>query len=221
MIDERLQQIFDSKKNPIAKAILQDLFESDEFRLNMCKRLKQLVSKKRGQLGYNMSEGGWTWNDDELDEGIGSALMGLVKTAAAKSVATGLGVSPSTIHGFTKALSNGPKKVVAPHKTAAKSVHTKPAGASLHTAPIHHMVIPSDVHSAIGKHRGEHEQHLNDFVNHYNKGMEAKAKGDKNLAYLHFRNRNRAMVRYQTTAPAAHRKYLNVNKVQQMLSVKE
>src|SRR5262249_53660034 len=163
MIAPRLQQIINNAAHPRAKALLQDLFENDEFKKNMCERLKQLVTEQRARIGYDMqagTSGAWIWDDDELDEGLGSALMGLVKTAAATTAANALGVRPSTINNFAKHLTNRPKKAGAPTKAAAKP--TKPAGAMLHTTPIHHMVLPSHVHSAIAKYLGPHEDHLND-----------------------------------------------------------
>jgi hypothetical protein len=220
MIDERLQRILDSKKNPIAKALLRDLFENDDFRKSMCARLEQLLCEQRGRVGYNMQEGGdWTWQDDELAEGIGSGLMHLVKTAATHTAARALGVRPSTIHGFTKALSNRPKKVAAPAK-AAKPVHTKPT-ATLHTSPSYHMVMPSDVHSKIGHpDHSDHDGHLSDFINHHNKFTSAKEKGDHSAAVVHYRARNHALADYTQTAPKSHLKYLKADKIQQMMTIK-
>jgi hypothetical protein len=231
MIAPRLQQILDNTKHPRAKALLQDLFENDEFKKNMCERLKQLVTEQRARIGYDMqagTSGAWIWDDDELDEDLGSALMGLVKTAATTTAANALGVRPSTINNFTKHLTNRPKKYTAPQKPAtagAKPVQTKPAakpaGASLHTSPIHHVVMLGDVHSKIGAHPGEHENHLSDFINHHNKAMELKAKGDKTGAAVQFRARNHALVRYNNTAPKAHLRHLNNDKVHQMMQIKE
>ena len=225
-MDPRLQQILDNAKHPISKAILRGLFEDDNFKEYMRQRLEHLVGKKRAKVGYDMTNECWTWGkDDELEEGIASGLMHLVKTTAAKSLATGLGVSPSTIHGFTKHLSSKPKKVAGPLRTAqkpAKPVHTKPAGATLHTSPIYHTVLPHDVHSKIGHpDHIEHDQRLSDFINHHNRAMDLKAKGDKSGAAVAFRARNHALVRYTQTAPKAHLKYLNADKVQQMMAIKE
>lgn len=121
-------------------------------------------------------------------------------------------------------------KQVAPKVSAqkpAKPVHTQPA--ATHSSQQHQpgasanydLVSPSGVHSAIGKYPGEHEEHLNQFINHHNKAMEYKAKGDKTGAAVQFRARNHALVRYQQTAPKAHLKHLKADKVQQMMSIKE
>src|SRR5262249_1768765 len=102
-----LQQILDNTKHPIAKAMLRDLFENDDFKENMIKGLKQLMAEQRGRIGYDMkagTSGAWIWDDDELDEGIGSALMHLVRSTVARTAASGLGVSPGTINTFTKHL---------------------------------------------------------------------------------------------------------------------
>src|SRR5262249_35744998 len=210
-----------------AKALLQDLFENDEFKLNMIRRLKHLLAEQRARVGYNMQageSGAWTWNDDELDEGLGSALMGLVRTAATRSLATGIGVSPSTINTFTKHLTNRPKKYAAPQKpttAGAKPVHTKPAGATLHTSPIHHAVLPSDVYKSSGKlEDAEHDDKLNKFVSSHNKMIDAKTKGDKSAARVHYLARNHHLAKYQATATHAHLKRLNSAKVQQIVSIK-
>lgn len=229
-MDARLQQILDSKKHPISKAILRGLFEDENFKKYMAQRVEQLVCEKRGKLGYDMSNECWTWGEDEqLDEGIGSGLMHLVKTAATRSIGQGLGVSPSIIHGFTKHLTNRPKKVAAPAKAAAKPRKTKPAGTKpVHTNPaqasshsVANMVLPSHVHSAVGKYPGEHETHLTNFINAHNKLITAKEKGDKSAARVHYLARNHHLAKYQATAPHAHLKHLNTTKVQQMMSIKE
>ena len=100
-------------------------------------------------------------------------------------------------------------------------MHTKPA-ATLTTAPIHHTILPSDVHSKIGDpDHIEHDEKLNQFINHHNKAMDLKAKGDKSGAAVACRARNHALVRYTQTAPKAHLKHLNADKVQQMMAIKE
>src|SRR5262249_41073960 len=168
----------------------------------------------------------WTWGeDDELDEGIGNALMHLVRTTATATAANALGVRPSTVHGFTKALSNRPKRVAAPQK-AAKPVHTKPASTPQpqHTASatsVANMMLPNHVHSAIGKYPGPHEDHLTNFINSHNAGITAKEKRDKSAARMHFLARGHHLVRYTQTAPQAHLKHLNADKVKQMMSIKE
>src|SRR5262249_3858847 len=143
-----------------------------------------------------------TYNNDEhantTSEGIGSAIGNMVKSIATHTVARGLGVSSSGLHKFGHDLLNKPKapaptkKVVAP-----KHVQTKPARASWKFT---HYVTPQDLHSAIAKYPGEHEHHLNAFINHHNKAIELKAKGDRTGATVHFRARNHALVRYQSTA---------------------
>jgi len=282
-----LQKILANAKHPIAKAMLRDLFENDEFKMNMCKRLEQLVCEQRARVGYDMEEGGWTWDEDEeltelgpdilnryidkssrqlrkgkygsgsiksqvktrtnrvqgikkansrlntfnndehsntTNEGIGSALGSLAKGIATQTVAHGLGVGAGTVSKFVGNLS-AKQKHVAPRMTAqkpAKPVHTKPAGATLHTSPIYHMVLPSDVHSKIGHpDHIEHDQRISDFINHHNRAMDLKSKGDKSGAAVAFRARNHALVRYTQTAPKAHLKHLNADKVQQMMAIKE
>lgn len=274
-----LQAILDRVKNRIAKAMLQDLFENDNFKLNMCKRLDKFVNEQRAGLGYDMQEHAWIWDEEELNElgsdllnryidkasrqlregnygsgsiksqtqkrmnrangikkansrlnayhtdeysntqneGLGSAIGNAFKRVATHSLATGLGVSASGLHKFGSDLLHN-KTPKAP--TMKKVVAPKPT-ASLHTSPIHYTVMPSDVHSAIAKYPGEHEDHLNAFVNHHNAAMTAKAKGDKTGAAVQFRGRNHALVRYQQTAPETHLKHLNTRKVQQMMSIKE
>jgi hypothetical protein len=152
-------------------------------------------------------------------EGIGFALGSLAKGIATQTVAHGLGVGAGTIHNFAKHLTNRPKKVAGPLKTAtAKPVHTNPAQAPSHS--VANMVLPGHVHSAIGKYPGEHENHLNHFVNAHNKLVTAKEKGDHSAATIHYRARNHALVRYTQTAPKAHLKHLNGEKVKSMMSVK-
>jgi len=222
MINPKLQQILYSKKNPIAKAMLRDLFESDNFKLNMCKRLDKLVTEQRAKLGYDMTTepGFWTWDDDALDEGLAGAIGNVFKRMATHSLATGLGVNPSSLHKFgSDLLHTKTPKAPTMKKVVAKPQHPSPSTASLHTSPIYHMVMPSDVHSKIAAFPGEHEDHLNAFINHHNQAMTAKEKGDKTGAAVHFRARNHALVRYQATAPKEHLKHLNTNKVQQMMSM--
>src|SRR5262249_45059915 len=148
-MDARLQQILDNAKHPIAKAILQGLFEDENFKRYMCQRVEPLVARKRAKLGFDMTRECWTWGeDDELEEGVASAIGNFFKHAATQSLATGLGVSASSLHKFGRDLTSRPKRVVTPAKATpqkqTKSVQhtTKPAVAS----PIP-TVMPQDVHS--------------------------------------------------------------------------
>jgi len=286
MIDPRLQQIIDEKKNPISRAILQGLFEGTNFQKYICQRLEDLVCKKRAGLGYDGNAQVWTWDEDEeLDEvdvttieryrdraqsqlrrgtyakrsdniktatrkrmnrasgikkansrlshfnndeyantqteGILGALGSAFKGIATQTVAHGLGVGAGTIHNSTKNLSSKPKKVAGPLKTAtaAKPVQSNPAQASPHS--VANMVLPSHVHSKIGHpDHIAHDQTLTDFINSHNKLISAKEKGDHSAAVLHYRARNHALVRYTQTAPKAHLKHLNGEKVKSMMSVK-
>ena len=236
MIDPKLQTILDSKKT-IAKAMLQHLFENDNFfNENLIKRLKHLLAERRARVGYDMKageSGAWIWDDSELDEGIGSALMHLVRSTVARTAASGLGVSPGTINTFTKHLINRPKQVAfktamqKPATAGAKPVHTKPAasrpaGASLHTNPIHHAVLPSDVYKSSGKPEDTaHDERLNQFINSHNKMMDAKAKNDKSAARVHYLARNHHFAKYSQTAPHAHLKRLNTDRIQQIMSIKD
>src|SRR5262245_58341322 len=107
---KELQDIIDSKKNPIARDMLEHLFSNDSFKENMCAKLEQLVAKQRAKVGLHMTSEQWVWGDDnELEAGIGSALMHLVRTAAVRTAASGLGTSPSTINKFTRHLTAKPK----------------------------------------------------------------------------------------------------------------
>src|SRR5215469_14460076 len=107
-----LQRILDNTKHLIAKAMLRDLFENDHFKKNMVERLEYKLGQKRAKLGYDMTNECWTWgDDDELEEGIGSALMHLVRATAVRTAASGLGTSPSTINNFTRNLTAKPKHV--------------------------------------------------------------------------------------------------------------
>jgi len=166
-----------------------------------------------------------TYHTDEYsnttNEGIANAIGNALKRVATQSIAHGLGVSASGLHKFGSDLlhTKTPKAPTMKKVVATKPQHPSPSIASLHTSPIHRTVTPGEVHSAIAKYPGEHEDHLNAFINHHNKGMEAKAKGDKSAAVVHFRARNHALVRYNQTAPKAHLKHLNDAKVQQMMSM--
>jgi hypothetical protein len=166
------------------------------------------------------------FNNDEYsnttNEGIGSALGHLVKNIATQTVANATGINPSAIHNIVHHLTakHKPVKHVSAQKPHQPPKPAKPAGASLHTSPIHRTITPGEVHSAIAKYPGEHEDHLNAFINHHNRAMDLKAKGDKSGAAVQFRARNHALVRYLQTAPKAHLKHLNAAKVQQMMAIK-
>jgi len=69
MIDARLQQILDNAKHPIAKAMLRDLFENDDFKKHMVERLEPLISEQRAKVGWDGNNQVWTWEEEEeLDE---------------------------------------------------------------------------------------------------------------------------------------------------------
>src|SRR5262249_9696494 len=145
-----------------------------------------------------------TYHTDEYsnttNEGVFSALGSALKGIATQTVAHGLGVSSGTVSKFAGNLSKPKKFRTATMVSAQKKPHHQPTMANIHhlqnasPSSIHNMVLPSHVHSAIGKYPGEHETHLNNFINSHNAGITAKEKGDKNLAAMHFKERNRAMV---------------------------
>src|SRR5215471_7776220 len=191
-MDPRLQQIIDEKKHPISKAILRGLFEDDNFKRYMCQRVEQQICEQRAKLGYDMTNEVWTWGEDEeLDEGIGNALMHLVRTTAAATAANALGVRPSTIHGFTKALSNRPKKVAAPKVSAQKP----PKTGSQHNTP-QKNVEPVELHHVFNGTPSDHEHSLQQALNHHNIATFNKSKGDNSKAEIHFRARDKHLKTY-------------------------
>ena len=210
MIDARLQQILDNAEHPISKAILRGLFEDDNFKEYMCQRVEHLVCEHRAKLGYDMTNETWTWGEDEeLDEGIGNALMHLVRTTAANA----LGVRPSTIHGFTKALSNRPKKVAAPKVSAQKP----PKTGSQHNTP-QKNVEPVELHHVFNGTPSDHEHSLQQALNHHNIGTFAKSKGDTSKAEIHFRARDKHFKNYVSNAPRENLTKLNQGKVKSIFN---
>jgi len=181
------------------------------------KRQNRLQGVKRASSRLNTFHN--SEYSDTTNEGVGSALGSLAQGIATQTVAHGLGVGAGTVSKFVGNLITKQKKYMAAQKPA-KPMHTNPAQAASPKS-VANMVLPSHVHGAIAKYPGPHEGHLNDFVNHHNAGVTAKEKGDKTLAAMHFRARDKALVRYTNIAPKAHLKHLNADKVQQMMSIKE
>jgi hypothetical protein len=65
------------------------------------------------------------------------------------------------------------------------------------------------------------EDHLNKMVHHHNKGLEAKAAGDKTRAIVHFNTRDHHFAWYFKKAPEADSNRLDLPKIRAMLDVKE
>ena len=202
--------------------LLKQKFGSHKPRDQVRRRTNKVVGIKRAQDRLD-KEG---QSKEPYDEGLGTAIGNFVTKTAADVVGHGLGVSGATVHKFapdlTSRKSAKPASITKP-KQLIKPKHSEPIG-STHSTQQHEPsdhVMPSDVHSNIAGVPGEHENHLNDFINHHNAAVEAKAKGDHRLAAIKFRARNAALVRYTNSAPKAHLKHLNTNKVHQMMQIKE
>jgi hypothetical protein len=65
------------------------------------------------------------------------------------------------------------------------------------------------------------EDHLDKMVHHHNKGLEAKAAGDKTRAIVHFNTRDHHFAWYFKKAPEADSNRLDLPKIRAMLDVKE
>src|SRR5262245_20668226 len=65
----RLQQILDECRSPIARSMLQHLFERDDFAENMRQRLEEKICEQRSRIGFDGDAQTWTDIEDVIANG--------------------------------------------------------------------------------------------------------------------------------------------------------